>query len=206
MLAHIQGAEIRGFVLDMTPREVLLSFPDVAAPAGFFPGRQVTVRFWSHMGVHNAGSTILRVGAGPHVTIAIERFQKYDTVQKRRYFRVMAGLALTFDVTKSDIAESQGKQAVRGATRDISAGGLSMDTQLQVNTGDRVNLAVSVPRSLLKTFPKPLTAPASVVRVQEIPRGPKTIYCVSVEYRLAAENQRDRWVQLTFHLQRSLKS
>ncbi len=206
LLNHAQKGEVRGFVLDMSPREVILSFPSLSAPPpGFLPGRNVTVRFWSDLGVHNATSAILRYGQGPQVRIVIERFQKFDTVQQRRYFRVIAALSVSFQVVASSLAEAQGKAGIKAVTRDISAGGLSMSAPLRLAKGDRLRLAVSPPRSLAKTLPATLNADAEVVRVQETKHTTKTVISVGVDYRFPAEIERDRWVQLTFHLQRGVK-
>src|SRR5262245_57138897 len=115
--------------MDMSPTEVIISFPSLdRPPPGFAPGRIVAVKFWSHLGIHHAKSTIVRVSSGSTVNVVIERFSKYGTTQKRNFFRVIASLSVTFDVIKTSVFESQGLTNQQAFTRDISAGGLSMDT------------------------------------------------------------------------------
>jgi c-di-GMP-binding flagellar brake protein YcgR len=126
-------------------------------------------------------------------------------VQRRRYFRVSAALAVRLTVVHSPSGASVGNHDARTITRDISAGGMCLETSARVTVGDELTVVVETPRGLRKTLPAELPARVRVLRVQETSRSRRTLYVLGVELILAAERERDRWVQLSFDLQRGVQ-
>lgn len=198
---------LRGVVMGMTPQEVTVAFPDLSGiPSSYSSGRALLVKFWSHLGIHHAKSVIVRTGGlGTHPGMVIQRFGSFETVQQRRYFRVVTSLQAAFAVLKSAYQEAQGRKDVRAATRDISAGGMSFETSLRLAPGDLVRITVTPPKMAQKLFPNPLEADAKVVRAGDTEKGAKNLYGIGVEYLFTVEAERDRWVQFTFELQRGLR-
>jgi c-di-GMP-binding flagellar brake protein YcgR len=206
----VDGAEpeiaLQAFVYGMPPGELLFTFPTVKVlPPHLEIGRAVTVRFFSGGGAHHARSQVLRVSTTPHVTAALSSLTKVETIQRRRYFRVSATLPVTFEVTRSAVADAAGKSETRGLSQDVSAGGIRLETSVLLTIDDRIRLILTTPRAFQKALPPTMEATARVVRVHEGNRKANRPYSLSVELLFEAESERDRWVQLTFDLQRGAK-
>lgn len=206
----VDGADpddvLHAFVYGMPPGEILLTFPSVKVlPPNLEIGREVSVRFFSGGGAHHGRSEVLRVDATPKVTAAVARLTDVETIQRRRYFRVPVTLPVTFAVLRSSVTESTGKVEPRGLTQDVSAGGVRLETSVLLTVDDRVRVALATPRGFQKTLPATLEAAARVVRVEEGNRKANRPYSLSIELLFDAESERDRWVQLTFDLQRGVK-
>lgn len=199
--------QLRGYVMDLPAKEIHLIFPGLAgAPVGLEAGQKVGVKFWSRQGVHNAKSTLLRVTSGTWLTIAISRFAKIETVQRRRFFRVSACLPVSFGILSSSTQPPSAKEdEIQALTQDVSAGGLRMDVTVPLAPGDRLRLSLATPRAFRRTLPASLATEAKVVRTEESTRNDRRVYSVSVEFVFPAERERDRWVQFTFDLQRGIK-
>jgi hypothetical protein len=97
-----------------------------------------------------------------------------------------------------------GGQDGRAITEDISAGGMRVETILPLAAGDRVRITVETPRGVRKALPDTMVCHARVVRVEQVTRGHRLLSSAGLEFVFHNEDERDRWVQLTFDLQRGV--
>jgi hypothetical protein len=197
-------ARVVGVVLAMPPREILLSLAGgEVAPPSLQPGAFVTVSFATTQGLHQGRTSVLRVSPGRMVAVALARFSGVSTAQRRQFFRVPASLVTTLVLT-SPHASTSAKEDTRALTQDLSGGGIRVDTVLPLTVGDLVRVTVEVPRGLRKHLPAEMSCDAKVVRVENVVRRSRKLLCAGLQFQFATENERDRWVQLTFDLQRGV--
>jgi c-di-GMP-binding flagellar brake protein YcgR len=184
---------------------VLLSLPSgVVEPPALLAGAPATVSFVTSLGLHQGRSTVLRVQSGRIVAIALARLTSINTSQRRQFFRVSASL-VTLLVVGPTRATSLGKEDARAMTQDLSAGGMRLDTVLPLAVDDQVRVTVHTPRGLRKNLPDTLTCDARVVRAEQVIRRNRKVCSVGLQFLFATEGERDRWVQLTFDLQRGVQ-
>jgi hypothetical protein len=198
-------SRVMGVVIAIPPREVLLSLASGAvAPPALLPGVEVDLSFTTSLGLHQARTTVLRVAPGRTVAVAVDRFENVRTSQRRQFFRVPASL-VTVLVVGSTRATTVGKEDARALSQDLSGGGMRVDTVLQLLVGDRVKVTVETPRGLRKYLPDTLSAEANVVRVEQVIRRNRKMWSIGMQFIFTTESERDRWVQLTFDLQRGVQ-
>lgn len=201
-----QPLRINAFVFGAPAREYLIAVPTMKiAPPGIAVGETAIVRFTSAIGLHECRTRVLRVSTAKMLNIAIERFERVVTLQRRKFFRVPACLAAHFQITASIAQERQGKEDPRALTHDVSAGGLRLETRLPLGLGDRLVLTVETPKGFRRALPPELGGDAWVVRLDETSRRNQKLYLAGVEFIFKSENQRDMWVRLTFDLQRGVQ-
>jgi c-di-GMP-binding flagellar brake protein YcgR len=200
-----QPVRVMGVVVAMPPREVLLSLASgVMAPPALQPGVQVTVTFATTLGLHEGRTTVVRVAPSHAVAVALARFSAVRTSQRRQFFRVQASLVVRLLVTSSHAATAA-KEDARALSQDLSGGGMRVDTILPLVAGDLVKATVEVPRGLRKHLPAEMTCDAKVVRVDPIVRRHRKMHSAGLQFQFTSESERDRWVQLTFDLQRGVQ-
>lgn len=192
-------------VVAITMREILLNVaPGATLPEGLTPGVPVTLSFSTTLGFHRARSSLVRISSGKNPVVAVARVDTVTTVQRRQFFRVSATLSTTLLVTGGRVA-MVGKEDARALTQDISAGGMRVDTNLALALTDRVKVTLETPRGFRKSLPAQLVCDADVMRVESAVRRNRKVTCVGLRFAFASENDRDRWVQLTFDLQRGVQ-
>jgi hypothetical protein len=192
-------------VVAIPPREVLLSLPSgVIEPPALLPGASVTVSFATSLGLHQGRTTVLRVAPGRTVAVALGRLADITTSQRRQFFRVPASL-VTLLVVGPSKSSSLGKEDAKALSQDISAGGMRIDTTLALAVGDEVQVTVHTPRGLRRNLPDVLACVARVVRAEQVIRRNRKLWSAGLQFQFATESERDRWVQLTFDLQRGVQ-
>jgi c-di-GMP-binding flagellar brake protein YcgR len=155
------------------------------------------------MGLHQGRTSVLRVAPGRTVALALARFVEIRTAQRRQFFRVPASLVAAL-VVSSPHAATTAKEDLRALTQDLSGGGMRVDTVLPLAVGDLVKVTVEIPRGMRKYLPAEMSCEARVVRVDAVVRRSRKLFCAGLQFQFATENERDRWVQLTFDLQRGI--
>jgi c-di-GMP-binding flagellar brake protein YcgR len=195
ILAVVVAAPVRELVvaLAVRPREI--------PPATLQPGSEVIVTFTTTAGLRQSRTSILRVSHASQVTVALARLAAVDTIQRRQFFRISASLLVRLSVLGPPGAEPA--LDPRAVTIDISASGLRADTTLALAEGDRVGITVQTPRGLRGALPAEMSCEGEVVRVETVQRRNRQLLCVGIKFLFEAERERERWVQLTFTLQRS---
>jgi hypothetical protein len=200
------GPACAAFVFGTTAREILLTLGHgQKAPAHLVAGAWVTLRFSTTMGLHEARTRVLTVAHDRTVKLGIAQVDRPTIVQRRLYFRVAAALAAQVTVAESASADRVGAKDPKAVTRDISAGGVCLETSLSVSLWDVLAISLETPRAFRKSLPAELACTGRVLRIQETTRSGRTLYLVGVEMVIVAERDRDRWVQLTFDLQRGVQ-
>lgn len=198
---------VEALVFGAPEREYLLTLPALAVvPPGLIDGARVTIRFATKTGLCEVASHVLRVTAGAKgLNVAVARTARVETIQRRRFFRVPACLNVSFRVQASDIAEHLGLTDDKALTQDLSAGGMRIETTVAVGHGDRLEVRVQTPKGFRRSLPPQLSTEALVVRIEEGVRRFQRLFIIGVEFHFRAENERDKWVQLAFDLQRGVQ-
>jgi hypothetical protein len=201
----VPPVKVVGVVGAIPPREILLSLVSGAVePPALLPGVSVTVSFVTSLGLHQARTTVLRVAPGRTVSVALARLSEVTTSQRRQFFRVSASL-VTLLVVAGTRASVIGKEDARALSQDLSAGGMRVDTVLPLALGDQLRVTVHTPRGMRKHLPDLLVCEARVVRAEQVIRRNRKVCSAGLQFLFATESERDRWVQLTFDLQRGVQ-
>jgi c-di-GMP-binding flagellar brake protein YcgR len=173
-------------------------------PPALLPGSEVIATFATTAGLLQSRTSVLRVSQASQVTVALARLAAVETIQRRQFFRISASLSVRLTLLGPPGAEPSPPSAdPQAVTVDISAGGVRADTTLALAEGDRVGITVQTPRGLRGTLPAEMSCEGQVVRAQNVHRRHKELLCVGIKFLFEAERERERWVQLTFTLQRS---
>jgi len=193
---------VMGVLVRVPPPEVVVSLGQgVPAPRGLVPGANVVVSFTTDEVFAKATTKVTRVLPDRLASVALEPFAKVDTSTRRRFFRVPASL-LTLLVVSSARGSEVGKKDARALTQDVSAGGMRVETVLALAIGDRVQVSVETPRGLRKTFPATMVCEAEVVHATLVMRKVGQLYSAGLQFVLGADSEQERWLRLTFDLQR----
>ena len=193
---------VMGVLVRLPPPEVVMSLGQgVTAPRGLVPGAAVAVTFTTDQVFAKASTKVTRVLGERVASVALEPFAQVDTSMRRRFFRVPASL-LTLLVVSSARGAEVGKKDARALTQDVSAGGMRVETVLALAVGDRVQVTVETPRGLRKTFPATMVCEAEVVHATLVVRKGGQLYSAGLQFVLAADSEQERWLRLTFDLQR----
>jgi hypothetical protein len=197
------GDPLRGFVFKLGPSEMLLTIPDLrVAPAGLSPGAGVSVLYTSDLGQHTGRSLVLRVAAGPPVTVALELPNRIETDQRRRFPRTAVRLPLGLAVVASSVMPS-GREDRRARTRNLGGGGLLVETTLPLAPGDSVKVTLGLSGRLRATLGQTGQFMARVLRVQAV--DGTCGYRVGLEFLFDSEAERDCLLRLTQTLARGTK-
>jgi hypothetical protein len=200
----VPPVKVVGVVAAIPPREILLSLISGAtAPPALMAGVPVTVSYATSLGLHQARTSVLRVAPGRAVAVALARLSGVSTSQRRQFFRVPASLVTHLVVAAHGTALA--KDDARALTQDLSAGGMRVDTVLALVVGEQVRVTVQTPRGLRNHLPDTLVCEARVVRVEQVLRRHRKLCSAGLQFLFSTESERDRWVQLTFDLQRGVQ-
>jgi hypothetical protein len=195
---------LHGFVFSLRPGEVLFTFPDLlAAPDGLEAGHDVVVRYAGGSGRHTGHAAILRVAGGPPVTAALQRLVRVETEQRRRFSRLSVRLPATLaarDESPQEVSEESDAQA---SVRNLSAGGVSVETSLLLAAGDGVNL--TVPEKARTVAKNARQVAGKVLRVEKSGKRKRASRVASVEFSFTSDDERNAWAQLVLALRRKRK-
>jgi c-di-GMP-binding flagellar brake protein YcgR len=204
---HVDGAipptPIQGVVAALPSTEILVSLASGAiVPPALQAGVPCTIAFASTLGLHQARSSVLRVSFARTISVALARFADIKVSQRRQFFRVPASL-VTVLVVRANQVGLAGREE-KTLTQDVSGGGLRLETALPMAIGDRVQITLQTPRGFRKHLPAEMSCEAKVVRVEQVTRRNRKLWSVGLQFVFATESERDRWVQLSFDLQRGV--
>ena len=181
---------LSAFVLSLRPSEVLLTFPELLAPPkGLEFEAQATLRYRNHSGRHTAIGHILRVAAGPPVTVTFKRPAPLGTDPRQSPVRTAARLPVSVHVVTSSVASSLGQEDTPDSTENLSASGMLLGTSLLLAVGDFLRLVVS-------HGAEGAVVHGRVIRVHESEDREQGQFGVGVEFVHETEAERERW--LTF--------
>jgi hypothetical protein len=187
---------LSGFVLSMRPNEVLLTFPELLEPPkGLESEAQATVRYNTQSGQFVATGQILRVAAGPPVTVTFKRLLPMGEDPRRSPVRTAARLPVSVRVVTSSVTSSLGQEDMPGQTENLSAHGMLLGTSLLLAVGDVLRLAVS-------SNVGSAVVHGRVTRVQESEDKKQGQFGVGVEIVNASDAERARWLAFVASVQR----
>lgn len=187
---------LSGFVLSMRPSEVLLTFPELLVPPqGLESEAQATVRYSTQSGQYTAIGQILRVAAGPPVTVTFKRLSPTGTDPRRIPIRTAARLPVSVRVVTSSVASSLGQEDMPGWTENLSSTGMLLATSLLLAVGDVLRLAVSLGAEVALVHGR-------VTRVQESEDKKGGRFGVGVEIVSSGDSERARWLVFLERVQR----
>jgi hypothetical protein len=199
-----RGLILPGVVYSAGGPHILLSLgPCPDGPPALAVESAVKLRYATTLGLHELSTYVVSLGGNDNVTLALANTAEGHTIQRRNFFRVSACLSVAVNVAHSETA--QGFADARAITQDISAGGMRLETALRAGLGDQLELVVQTPRNFRRYLPPELACRGRVVRIlQEALRGAHYA-SLGVEFKFELERDRDRWVQLSFDLQRGVQ-
>jgi len=178
---------LSGFVLSLRPSEVLLTFPELPAPPkGLESEAQATVRYRNQAGQFIAVGQILRVAAGPPVTVTFKRLAPMGIDPRRAPIRIAARMPVSVRVVTSSVASSLGQADMPGWTENVSSSGMLLGTSLLLAIGDVLRLAVSHGSG-------DVVVHGRVIRVHENEEDEQAKFGVGVELAHPSEADRQRW-------------
>lgn len=184
---------LSGFVLSMRP-SVLLTFPELLAPPmGLESEARATVRYSTQSGQFTAMGQILRVAAGPPVTVTLKRLSPMGADSRRT--RTATRLPVSVRVVTSSVTSSLGQEDMPGWTENVSETGMLLATSLLLAVGDVLRLALS-------SGPESVVVSGRVTRVQESEDKSRGQFGVGVEIANASDTERARWAAFVARIQR----
>ena len=198
-------APVQGLIQESALDECVLSIPTPNCPLGWLlPGNNVSLRYCNAHGLHLAKATILDMRPGPPMELTLGEFREEETTQRRSYFRV--GVTLPVALTVMTSRRSEPGTMDKGAiTYDLGAGGLRLDTAVELDVEDRVWVALTVPQRLQKSHAPSLQTRAEVLRNEAIVRGGFDLWRVALKFIFRRDIDQDAWVHLALDLQRGVE-
>jgi hypothetical protein len=186
---------LSGFVLSMRPSEVLLTFPELLAPPkGLEFEAEATLHYSNRSGQYTAIGHIMRVAAGPPVTVTFKQLAPIGRDPRRSPLRTAANLSVSVRVVSSSVSSSLGQEDMPGSTENVSASGLLLVMSLLLAVGDVVRLLVS-------HGPESVVVHGRVIRVYESENKERGQFGVGIEFvhEDAAEQEGWRAFLACFH-------
>ena len=132
-------------VTKSSPEETLLqlSRPDSASP--FQSGEPVRIKYWDEPAVSYWEGKILEISGQDHQRVGISDQSPVITLGRRKYSRLSMAVPISCQVThtSSDVLEKPSVFSNR--VQNMSAGGLSFDTEVALEVGDELNIELDLP-------------------------------------------------------------
>jgi hypothetical protein len=199
-----RGLVLRGVVCSASGAHILVSLgPLPSGPPELPVESAVKLRYATTLGLHELSSHVVSLGGRDNVTLTVAHSSEGQTIQRRNFYRVSACLSVSVNVAHS--ATAQGFADARAITQDISAGGMRLETALRAGLGDQLELVVQTPLNFRRSLPPELACRGRVVRILEEALRGERYASLGVEFKFELERERDRWVQLSFDLQRKVQ-
>jgi hypothetical protein len=229
----VDKISLGGVVVSYGSEGIGVWFPQLTAlPAGFVPEGRVQFRYCDYAGVHTAITTLVKVQTGPRCGALLRLPQRFETKQKRKFFRQACSLPTVLSVLSLPQPAENGEEDASAIIEDLSAGGARVRTRMRLVEGDQVQFAIVRPEAeatpppdlrssqemaaipLKNAFPaRPLfvktEAPAGigvrarVLRVRQDTFGDAPTFTLGVEFMGVGVGDQDRLVAFVFDLQRS---
>ncbi len=154
---------------------------------------RATVRYSTQSGQFTAMGHILRVAAGPPVTVTLKRLSPMGADSRRT--RTATRLPVSVRVVTSSVTSSLGQEDMPGWTENVSETGMLLATSLLLAVGDVLRLALS-------SGPESVVVSGRVTRVQESEDKSRGQFGVGVEIANASDTERARWAAFVARIQR----
>lgn len=179
---------LNGFVLRLRASEVLLTFPELLElPEGLESEAQATVRYSNGADRFAAVGRIVRVAAGPPVTVTLKRLLPL-AADPRRTLATPAVLPVAIHIVSSRVAVPGGRDGVRAVAESVSATSLLLKTSVLLAVGDTVRLVVG-------EGPGGAIVGGRVIRVFESEGNGQGQFGVGIDLVHDSDSERERWLQ-----------
>ena len=118
-------------------------FPQLGVlPEGFAPEIRVQFRYCDYAGVHTAVTTVVQVQVKPRCEALLKLPQRFETKQKRKFFRQACSLSTVLTVLTLPQPAWSGEEDPQAVIEDLSAGGARLRTMLHLAEGDRIQFTI----------------------------------------------------------------
>jgi hypothetical protein len=190
---------LNGFVLSLRATDILLTFPELREPPeGLESEAHATLRYSNPSGHYTAIGHILRVAAGPPVTVTFKRLSPVGSDPRRSLVRTPVSLPVTLQVLSSSVLSPSPDEPATGRATNISTSGLLIATSRLLTVGDMVRLLVSAAHGKV-------TVQGRVVRVFENEDQEQGCFGVGIELSHENERERERWLEFAGEFQRATR-
>lgn len=147
---------ICGVISNFLTNSFVVRFPHYAQmPEGFVAGLPVTVRFADISGLRISDSEIVELCEPPRPCVVVKLPLSFDTIQKRRYFRVQVDFPCSIQVLDPSGAQIPTGKDDGARVLDISVGGARVSTSYPLAVADRLQLTF-VPEIEASKTPEPV--------------------------------------------------
>jgi hypothetical protein len=197
----LEGAEeaaVRGVLAEITPDRVRFTLVDSRQPPdGLEPGRLALLRYWTGVGAQVTETSVLAITPGPPLEAEFARPRKVEVEQRRRTVRVATALPVRLRVTRTAVAASREGEDPGALARDLSTGGLRLETDLLLTIDDRVAVDIETPAAAHAAVGPRLAGTARVVRVSEGSVRRERAFTLGVELMFDGPGEQRAWESLS---------
>ena len=188
---------VLGFVLSLRAADILLTFPELQEPPrGLESEAHATLRYSNSSGHYTAIGHIIRVAAGPPVTVTFKRLAPIGSDPRRSLVRTLVNLPVALQVISSSVSSPPVEGDTMGRATNISTSGMALTTSKLLAVGDVIRVQVS-------GLQGNVTVQGRVVRVFESEDREQGQFGVGIELSHASEDERDRWLEFAADFQRA---
>ncbi|MDA2933878.1 PilZ domain-containing protein [Acidobacteria bacterium AH-259-D05] len=166
--------------------ELWLKLAD-SLPDPFKEGDQVHIEYFDESGGFLADAKIVKISPSENEYVAISIPQNAQVVQRRGAPRVHSVMPVSFSAFDSPESQEVLEEVFDAQSRDISTGGMRIETEAQLKEEDKVLLKLALSRSAT------ITVVAQVKRCQQVEVEGKTKALVGMKF---VEMQLDDQIQL----------
>jgi len=196
---------LRGRIGGLTDDALWLTLSDGGADPGLVSlttGHPLRLMIQTPDRVWEAESTLVarRSRPGGQVLLLVKRPVAALPIQRRRAHRmtVPATVRLLSVTGRPDSPGEIG--AVEAQVRNLSAGGVQIETNVSLNVGERAMLALALPPDVS------VVAEAEVIRIEQPPGGPTSLRFVAFRFLGLTEQDENRIVHRLFEIQRQRRA
>lgn len=151
-----------------------LSRPD--APEGFQKGEPVRIKYWDEPAISYWEGKILKVTGQDKQRLTITDHSEGITLGRRRYSRLSLGIPISFKVTHARSDDFRQQEVYSDRIRNMSAGGLSFETELALEVGDELEVELDLPHL------QNVCAGGWIVRSKPNENGKGKLHSVALEF------------------------
>ncbi|MEE8348897.1 MAG: PilZ domain-containing protein [Acidobacteriota bacterium] len=146
------------------------------SPTPFQQGETVRIKYWDELAVSYWEGKVLKIAGKNDQQVTISDQSEGITLGRRRYSRLSLGIPISFKVIHTTSEVIQPHTCYSDQIQDMSAGGLSIDSNLQLEVGDELEVELDLPHS------KKLCVGGWVVRSTANESGQEDRHSIAMEF------------------------
>ncbi|MEE8348973.1 MAG: PilZ domain-containing protein [Acidobacteriota bacterium] len=144
------------------------------APLG--KGEAIQLQYYDATGAFSAGSEVINSSSADPRYVALAIPQEANAIQRRAAPRLRLVIPVSFSLFASPDSEEVSEEVFNARSHDISTGGVRLETEAQITTGDKVQLTLTLSESLI------VTVIAKVMASQQAEVKGKTLTSAGVQF------------------------